>query len=150
MSEGKGGMSPLKIVLLVIAVSVLFTLVTVGIVNLLLNQKRSPTPETMLGTGPTYSLDAFNVNLADQDSRRFLKATVTLELSESGVAKELQKREAQIRDIIIGLFREKKAAELKDGNQAIIELKSQMVKHLNAILTSGEISAVYFTEFIVQ
>ena len=63
---------------------------------------------------------------------------------------ELDKRQAQIRDITITLLREKKAADLKAGNTAVIELKQQIQKHINIVLENGQVTAVYFTEFIVQ
>lgn len=151
MSEGKQFFTPLKLVVVIVLVLGAFTAMTLGIVNRLLAAKQmSPAQAAQPGTGPKYALETFNVNLADQESRRFLKATITLELDAPKLAKELEKRKAQVRDIIIALLREKKASELKDGNTAVQQLKEEIKSRLNAVLTSGKVTAVYFTEFIVQ
>ena len=145
-------LTPQKLILIGILLLVLFALTTLGIVAFLLREKSQPAPAALRaeGTGPSYALDTFNVNLADQESKHFLRATLTLELSSPKLVPELDKRKAQIRDIIIALLREKKAADLKVGNNAVLDLKRQIQEHLNAVVEKGQITAVYFTEFIVQ
>lgn len=145
-------LTPKKLILIGILLLVLFALTTLGIVTFLLREKNPPAleaPKTE-GTGPSYDLETFNVNLADQESKHFLRATLTLELSSPKLVPELDKRKAQVRDIIISLMREKKAADLKVGNSAVLDLKRQIQEQLNSILEKGQIDAVYFTEFIVQ
>jgi flagellar FliL protein len=145
-------LTPPKIILISLLLLVLFAVTTLGIVTFLVRNQREPAPAAAKpqGTGPTYPLESFNVNLADQESRHYLKATITLELSSPKVVTELDKRQAQIRDITITLLREKKAADLKAGNTAVIELKQQIQKYINIVLENGQVTAVYFTEFIVQ
>ncbi|HHV08555.1 MAG TPA: hypothetical protein GXX69_10135 [Firmicutes bacterium] len=145
-------LTPRKLILIAILLLILFAVTTLGIVTFLLREQNEPASVAAKpqGTGPNYSLETFNVNLADQDSRHFLKATLTFELSSPKVVSELEKRKAQARDIVIALLREKKAVDLKAGNTAVLELKEQIQKELNAVLENGQITAVYFTEFIVQ
>ncbi|MDK2855163.1 MAG: flagellar protein FliL [Bacillota bacterium] len=152
MSEGKQAWSPGRIIILVVVLFALFAVSTLAFVQYLLTRETAPTARkpAQTGMGPTYSLDSFNVNLADQDSRHFLKTTITLELGTPGVAKELEKRQAQVRDIIISILREKTAEELKDGNATVQKLKDEIKSRLNNVLSSGQVTAVYFTEFIVQ
>lgn len=144
--------TPQKIILIGILLLALFAVTTLGIVAFISREGNQPASAEakIQGTGPTYSLESFSVNLADQESRHFLKAALTLELSSPKVVSELDKREAQVRDIIIALLREKKAAELKAGNTAVLELKQQIQEQINVVLENGQITAVYFTEFIVQ
>jgi flagellar basal body-associated protein FliL len=153
VSESKPAWTPGRLILIVVLLLVLFALATLGMVHYLLAAKAGPAvsaEKAQPGLGPAYSLDTFNVNLADPDSRHFLKATVSLELGTQSLSRELEKRQAQVRDIIITLLREKKAGELKNGNAAVEELKREIRDRLNAVLTTGKVTAVYFTEFIVQ
>ncbi|MGI6129618.1 MAG: flagellar basal body-associated FliL family protein [bacterium] len=145
-------LTPQKLIISGIVLLALFTLTTLGIITFMLREKvplASEVPKAH-GIGPSYELDTFNVNLADLESKRFLRATLTLELSSSKLIPELDKRQAQIRDIIISILRKKKAADLKADSINVVNLKHQVKEQLNAILEKGEISAVYFTEFIVQ
>jgi len=153
MNEGKQIWTPGRIIMLVLVLFALFAVSTFAFVQYLLTARDSASAAKRpaeAGIGPTYSLDTFNVNLADQESRHFLRATVTLELGTPALTKELQKRQPQVRDIIISILREKTAEELKDGNATVEKLKSEIMNRLNNVLTSGQVTAVYFTEFIVQ
>jgi len=145
--------TPQKVILVAVIILILFAVTTFGIVALLMRNQKALTEDetTPKGTGPKYSLEDFSVNLADQGSRRYLKATVTLELSTAKVAAELDKREAQIRDITITLLREQKATDLQAGSSTVIAgLKQKIKDSINQVLENGEIIAVYFPEFIVQ
>jgi flagellar FliL protein len=146
-------LTPQKIILIGLLLLALFALTTMGIITLMLKNQEKTTGSattTLEGTGPKYSLDDFSVNLADQDNRRYLKATVTLELSTAKVAAELDKREAQIRDITITVLRNQTASDLKAGTAAVTELKRQLQNKINSVLDNGEVTAVFFPEFIVQ
>lgn len=153
MSEGKQTWTPGRIIIVVLVLCVLFAVSTLVFVSYLITSRdtgSTPKKPAEAGMGPTYSLDTFNVNLADRESRHFLRATITLELDTSALTKELQKREPQVRDIIISILRAKTAEELKDGNATAQKLKEEIKSRLNSVLTSGQVTAVYFTEFIVQ
>ena len=91
----------------------------------------------------------FTVNLADSDQRRYLKVTVTLAFEEKRLVKELEQRNAQIRDLIIACLRRNTAREVEaeDGTQ---RLRETIISELNATLTNGEIRDIYFIEFLVQ
>lgn len=153
MSESKSAWTPARLILIVVALLIIFALSTLAMVHYLLAAKEGPAAggtTVQAGLGPVYGLDSFSVNLADQESRHFLKATVTLELGTPALAKELDKRKAQVRDIIITLLREKTSEQLKGDNTTVAKLKTEIRDRLNAVLASGKITAVYFTEFIVQ
>lgn len=153
MSEGKQTWTPGRIIILVLVLFALFAVSTLAFVQYLLTSRETASAArkpAQAGIGPTYSLDTFNVNLADLESRHFLKTTITLELGTPALAKELEKRQPQVRDIIISILREKTAEELKNGNATVQKLKDEIKSRLNNVLTSGQVTAVYFTEFIVQ
>jgi flagellar protein FliL len=99
--------------------------------------------------GKVVPLETFIVNLSGSRGRRIAKVNMELELQGDQVQAEIEKRKAQIRDIIIIILSSKTYDEVanregKDG------LKNEVKDTLNAFLTKGKILNVYFTEFIYQ
>lgn len=97
--------------------------------------------------GKVIPLETFIVNLSGSKGRRIAKVNMELELKGEQVAVEIEKRKAQIRDIIIIILSSKTYDEVstREGKDS---LKSEIKDTLNAFLTKGKIVNVYFTEFI--
>ncbi len=97
--------------------------------------------------GKVIPLETFIVNLSGTKGRRVAKVNVELELEGEGAQEEIDKRKAQLRDIIIITLSSKtyEQVELKEGKD---ELKSELKNNLNSFMTKGKIKNVYFTEFI--
>jgi flagellar FliL protein len=97
--------------------------------------------------GKVVPLETFIVNLAGSKGRRIAKVNMELELAGNNVQEEIDKRKAQIRDIIIILLSGKTYDEVstKDGKE---KLREEIKDTVNAFLTKGKIQNVYFTEFI--
>lgn len=91
----------------------------------------------------------FTVNLADAGQRRYLKVTITLAFTDRTLTDELAESEPKLRDLIIGVLRGKKAAEVADPG-GTEKLRNELIAALNAALTGGQIKAVYFTDFLIQ
>jgi flagellar FliL protein len=74
---------------------------------------------------------------------------IELELKDlnGNVADEIDKRKAQVRDIIIILLSAKSYEEVstREGKD---NLRAEIKDTINSFLTKGKISSVYFTEFI--
>jgi len=100
--------------------------------------------------GIMYKLDpAFIVNLADPEATVYARVSITLELANQEVLREVQKKEPMIRDAIIEIISSKTSQELKkpEGKE---QLKMEILKRINTILTKGGVRNVYFIEFVVQ
>lgn len=111
-----------------------------------------PSPQsTTLRTdpGPMVKLREFLVNIISEDNSNYLKTSMTIELSNTGAQKELETRMPQVRDAILMLISNKTFDELYDlhGKK---QLKAEITLTVNSILSSGEVTAVYLTDFIVQ
>lgn len=100
------------------------------------------------GIGPTYNLGEFIVNLSGSKGYQFIQAAIVVEVSEDKVIKELDKRNPQIRDTIILTLREQKLQDIEDPGADVI--KNQLRTRLNLLLSSGEITNVWFTQLVVQ
>ena len=94
-------------------------------------------------------LDPFLVNLADKESRRYLKLKVELEVDDEETVKELEKSLSRIRDALILLLSSKTYLDLStlEGKQ---RLKKEIKKRVSALPDGKKVSDVFFTEFVAQ
>jgi len=103
-------------------------------------------PDTI---GPMYSLDSFVVNLAEAGGNRYLRVTMELELTDEVLHTELDQRLPQVRNAMLMILPSKKAEDINtvDGKLA---LRDQLIDEINSFMTTGEVTNIYFTEFVIQ
>ena len=99
--------------------------------------------------GPLFPLEVFIVNLAGTAGERYLKVNLELELKDSSLTVELEKRKPQVRDTILLLLSSKTFEDVATF-KGKTKLRSEITARLNGILAPGSIKKVYFTEFVVQ
>ncbi len=99
--------------------------------------------------GILYPLDSFTVNLKSDSGRRYLKATLSLELSDEALSVELDAKAPVVRDRIIRILTSKTLEEIssKKGKQKVSD---QIQDTLNSMISDGKIQGIYFTEFVIQ
>lgn len=99
--------------------------------------------------GPTFPLETFIVNLVGTSGERYLKVTIELELKESKLVSELEKRKPQVRDTILLLLSSKTFEDIATF-RGKTKIRNEIIARLNAVLAPGSIKKVFFTEFVVQ
>ena len=99
--------------------------------------------------GIMFSLDPFIVNLAGSQGKRFLKVTVSLELSAPEVHAEVKENIQKIMDSILVLLSSYYFEDLVSF-QVKFKLKDEITARVNRFLVLGHIKEAYFTEFIIQ
>jgi len=105
--------------------------------------------ENMTEIGPIYPLDQFIVNLVSNNSSRYLKCKIDLELDAPELQQEIDKKLPAIRDLIIRILSSKTVEEIQTA-KGKEKLKEEIKRKINEILTTGEVRHVYFTEFVIQ
>lgn len=97
--------------------------------------------------GKLIPLETFIVNLAGSRGQRIAKINMELEVSNDDVSREIDKLRPKIRDIIIFIVSSKTYAQVstREGKDS---LREEIKEQLNLFLTKGQVSRVYFTEFI--
>lgn len=105
--------------------------------------------ETNTFEGKVIPLETFIINLAGSKGRRIAKVSMELKVEGEQTPEEIDKRKAQIRDIIIILLSGKTYDEVSN-REGKDQLRSEIKDTVNAFLTKGKINEVYFTEFIYQ
>lgn len=103
----------------------------------------------MAAVGEMLPLDTFVVNLADTSGKRYLRATMQLELAPEQTAESFEQRLPQIRDVILTILPTKTFADIRtvDGKTA---LRSEIMQRLNTLLNVEGVVNIYFTEFVIQ
>jgi flagellar FliL protein len=105
--------------------------------------------ETRRDAGALLALDPFIANLADEDGKRYLKATVQLEFFSGRVPPDVNARLPQMRDLLLTLFTSKQFAEIRTTEGKAL-LREEIINRVNRALRRDLVKAVYFTEFIVE
>jgi len=102
-----------------------------------------------LAIGALLPLDPFIANLADEDGKRYLKATLQVEFFASRVPDDFNARLPQMRDLLLTLLTSKMFAEIRTPEGKGV-LRDEIINRMNHALNKDLVKAVYFTEFIVQ
>lgn len=100
-----------------------------------------------LEKAPVVPLETFIVNLAGSKGRRILRVDLELEVSDTKVVAEIEQRKAQIRDIIIIMLSGRTYDQIS-GKEGKNELRDDIKGTLNAFLTKGKVSNVFFTNLL--
>lgn len=100
-----------------------------------------------IGKQPVVPLESFIVNLAGSKGRRIIRVDMELEVTDPKVVAEIEQRKAQIRDIIIIMLSGRTYDQIvpKEGKK---ELREDIKGTLNAFLTKGKVTNVYFTNLL--
>ena len=115
------------------------------------NTGEQPDPEAPMEQplGPIYALETFIVNLADKGGNRYLRVTMDLELENTDLETDLQKRLPQVRDGILMILPSKSFDDISSV-EGKIALRDEILTTLNGFFTQGKITNIYFKEFVIQ
>ena len=105
--------------------------------------------EESVNLGVMFPLDPFIVNLAGSKGKRFLKVTISLELSTPEVHLELKENIQKITDSILVLLSSKSFEDVYSV-RGKFKLKDEVTTRVNRFLVVGHVKDAYFTEFIIQ
>ena len=110
-------------------------------------RQTSFTSDSKLGT--IKPLDTFIVNLSGASGRNYLKVEIGLELSDDGLAEEVENKMPKIRDAILLILSTRTFDDIKTG-EGKLALKEMIMKRINSFLNTGTVRNVYFTSFVIQ
>ena len=105
--------------------------------------------EEDVNLGVMFPLDPFIVNLAGSEGKRFLKVTVSLELSTPEVHADLKGNIQKVTDSILVLLSSKSFEDVYSV-RGKFKLKDEVTTRVNRFLVVGHVKDAYFTEFIIQ
>lgn len=98
------------------------------------------------GMGVLYPLESFLVNISSDQGPKFLQAQMELELEEAAVEEELAQKRPAIRDAVIVLLSSRSYRDLRDAS-GVRALRTDLMRSINGLLSTGKIKEIYFTQF---
>jgi len=96
-----------------------------------------------------YTFEPFIVNLMDSANIRYVKLNMDVELSSADVIAEIEEKKPALRDMVISLLSNRTYSELL-GVRGKTQLREELLRRMNQILSTGTVTRIYFTEFVVQ
>ena len=99
--------------------------------------------------GVQFIKESFTVNLADSQGAHFAKVDVEFELNDDFVKDELERLRPKVRDFITIVLSSKTMEQVESGDGKEF-LREEIRNKVNGFLTRGQVSNVYFTQFIVN
>ncbi len=100
--------------------------------------------------GRVIALDSVVVNVAQTEGRRYLKATVHIEVpEEEKVVKEVESRKPQLLDLIVATLTKKTLAEVT-APEALDRLRGEVLERVSQALGPERVRQIFITEFVVQ
>ncbi|RDU58020.1 flagellar basal body-associated protein FliL [Helicobacter sp. MIT 99-5507] len=99
--------------------------------------------------GSIYQLDQFIVNLLAQSGRRYLKTTISLEMTNPELQNEIVTKLPAIRDTIIDVLSSKSLEEVST-TRGKEKTKEEIVQRLNEFLVDGKIRNIFFVDYAIQ
>lgn len=107
------------------------------------------TPEKAVKEIKTYSFPIGELYSNVKDSRRILKANIVVEVTDEKIIEKLNENKSKITNNIIELLRSKDENNLS-GDKGQQALRAEILKSIQQVIHSDQITNVYFVEFIVQ
>jgi flagellar protein FliL len=89
------------------------------------------------------------VNIMQKDTTRFLKIGITLEMKDIESNERIKNRMPQIIDAVLLLVGNKQFDQIKDL-QGKLQLKADLLAHINSLIGKDEVTDIFFTDFVVQ
>jgi flagellar protein FliL len=100
--------------------------------------------------GKVIALEPVVVNLAQSEGRRYLKATVHLEVpEEEKVVKEVEARKPQLLDLLVNLLSKKTLTEVT-APEGLDALRAEILERMVQAVGKEHVRQVFVTEFVVQ
>lgn len=99
--------------------------------------------------GSVYQLDQFIVNLLAQGGRRYLKTTISLEMTNPELQNEIVTKLPAVRDTIIDVLSSKSLEEVST-TRGREKIKEEIAQRLNEFLVDGKIRNIFFVDYAIQ
>lgn len=107
------------------------------------------TPTTARALGVTTSFENLTVNPAGTDGTRYLMVSIVFEAPTQQTLDELTAKEVAIKDTLLHILSSKTVPELSDMATRN-PLRESLRSATNAFLTQGQLTHLYFTQYVMQ
>ncbi len=137
--------------LLMIMLMMLVAITLIGAIALVLvmkfsgdNETKKPTIDEVLEA--SVDIPQVTANLASDD---YIRISFKIQTENKKAKEELQKRDFQVKNLIIQELSEMKAEDIQ-GKEGQIKLQEDLKTKINGLMQEGKIVQVYITESLLQ
>ncbi|USK40660.1 flagellar basal body-associated protein FliL [Cytobacillus firmus] len=137
--------------LLMIMLMMLVAITLIGAIALVLvmkfsgdNETKEPTIDEVLEA--SVDIPQVTANLASDD---YIRISFKIQTENKNAKEELQKRDFQVKNLIIQELSEMKAEDIQ-GKEGQIKLQEDLKTKINGLMQEGKIVQVYITESLLQ
>jgi len=99
--------------------------------------------------GLTSAINEIVVNPAGTSGSRYLSVSLGFEFGSAKVKDRFEANELMVRDALISILSSKTVTQLTDAKQKEI-MRYQIKKRLSQLLKTEKLTAVYYTDFVLQ
>ncbi len=93
-----------------------------------------------------FPMDNFLVNITGDQGPKYLQVQMEFALSVPSLEGEMTQKKASIRDAVIMLLTTRTYKQLREAS-GMKDLRLDIVKAINRLISGGQVKEVYFTEF---
>lgn len=108
-----------------------------------------PAPNQPIDFGSFHEIENMIVNPAESGGSRYLMVNVGFESDRDAVLIELEEKEVVVRDRVINLLSEFTVPLLADIDHRSA-LKDTLRQSINEVLDEGQVTRLYFTQYVLQ
>ncbi len=131
-------------IIMLVAITLVGAVAVIVVKELNSSGTQEPTIDEVLES--SVDIPQITTNLASND---FVRISFKIQTDSKNAKKELEKRDFQVKDIIIQELSEMKAEDIQ-GKEGQNKLKEELKEELNEIMQEGKIEQVYITENLLQ
>ncbi|TCL50380.1 flagellar FliL protein [Thermolongibacillus altinsuensis] len=138
-----------KLLKMMLIIMIVITLVSVVALVVIMNFKGKedsgePTADEIVAS--SFDIPEMTTNLMDD---HFVKIAFKIQTDSEKAREEAEKRDFQIKSIIIEELSEMKSEEFK-GKQGKLLLEKKLQERINQLMQEGKVEKIYITSFILQ
>jgi flagellar FliL protein len=136
----------IKTMIMILVIIALIGTVALIAVMKLTGQKETGAPSADEIVASSIDIPDVTTNLADGS---YVKISFKIQMDSKDGKDEAEKRDFQIKNIIIEELSEMKAENFK-GKKGMVALEERLKQQINQIMQEGKVVQVYITSFILQ
>ncbi|GCD83343.1 flagellar protein FliL [Parageobacillus thermoglucosidasius] len=136
----------IKTMLILLVIIALIGAIALIAVLKLTGEKEQSTPSADEIVENSIDIPEITTNLADG---RYVKISFKIQTNSKNGKEEAEKRDFQIKNIIIEELSEMKAENFK-GKEGMTSFEERLKQQINQIMQDGKVEQVYITSFVLQ
>lgn len=131
-------------IILLVAITLVGAVAVVVVMKFTGNDSKEPTIDQVIES--SVDIPQMTTNLASGD---YLRISLKVQTDSKKAKEELQKRDFQVKNIVVEELSEMKSDDLK-GKEGKIKFQETLKKRINSLMQDGKVVQVYITEALLQ